>query len=219
MGFKLIGISFLLFAITSCADKKEEWLQRYAQTKCAYQTEEDKIKTDSTEQIPSLIAEREKLKEQLSTITAPFERKINELNEGIKEAQSEYMKAYRIAEGKQSAKYGHRNTPAYEKEINNLDLVKRTKISILQNKIAEVKSEMESNNDYKSIAEKIKIQNEKIKVTQETITMNHMVVIDSLQELLNVENSNFKRMKSELEPTEQKILELKRDSIRVNPCK
>lgn len=219
MRFKLVGIYILLFTITSCADKKEEWLQRYAQTKCAYQTEEDKIKADSTEQIPSLIAEREKLKEQLSTVTAPFKKKMNELNEGIKEAQSEYMKAYRIAEGKQSERYGHRNTPAYEKEITNLDLVKRTKISTLQNKIADAKSEIESNNDYKSITEKIKIQDEKIKTTQESIIISHKAVIDSLQELLNVENSNFKRMSSELEPKEQKALELKRDSIRTNPCK
>lgn len=219
MRLKLIGIYILLFALVSCADKKEEWLRCYAQTKCIYQTEEAKIKADSIEQIPSLISEKEKLQEQLSSVTAPFEKRISELNEGIKGAQSEYMKAYRIAEGKQSAKFGHRNTPAYEKEINELENIKRTKISSLQHKIAEVKSEMENNNEYRSITEKIKAQDNKIKTTQEAIITSHKAVIDSLQELLNVENSNFKRMISELEPSEQKVLESKRDSIRVNPCK
>lgn len=219
MKFQLVGTACLLLALISCADKKEEWLKNYAQTKCAYQNEEDKIKTDSIEQVSSLIAERAKLQEQVSIITAPFEKKIVGLNEGIKEAQREYMKSYRKAEEAQNAKFGHQNTPAYEKELNHLENIKATKIESLQKKIAEVKSEMENNSDYKSIAEKIKIQDEKIKVTQEKITKNHRVVIDSLQELLNVQNNNFKHLKSELEPTKQKILELKRDSIRVNPCK
>ncbi len=219
MRFQLIGICLLLFGITSCADKKDEWLERYAQTKCAYENEEGKIKADSIAQIPSLLNEREKLNEQLFVISAPFEKKINELNEGMKEAHREYMKSYRIAEGKQSVKYGHRNTPAYEKEINNLDIIKRTKISKLQYKITEIKSEMEHNGDYKTIAEKNRLNEEKIKLTQEMIIAKHKPTIDSLQELLNVENSNFKRMNSELEPSEQKVLELKRDSIRTNPCK
>ena len=119
----IIFTCIILFV--SCTDKKEEWLQRYAQTKCAYQNEEDKISADSNAKIPSLIAEKEKLQEQLNFITSPFDKKIKELNEGIKDAQKDYMKAYRIAEGKQSVKYGHRNTLAYEKEIYNLDLIKR----------------------------------------------------------------------------------------------
>mgnify|MGYP000932998978 FL=1 len=78
---------------------------------------------------------------------------------------------------------------------------------------------MEHNGDYKTIAEKNRLNEEKIKLTQEMIIAKHKPTIDSLQELLNVENSNFKRMNSELEPSEQKVLELKRDSIRTNPCK
>lgn len=218
MKFQLIEIFFLLFSLTSCVDKKEEWLQRYAQTKCAYQKEEERIKADSLKQIPSLIAEKKKLQDHLSSITAPFEKKVLELNEEIKETQREYMKAYRIAEGEQSVKFGHASTPEYDKKINRLENIKATKITSLQNKIAEIKLEMESKIDYKSISEKIQIQDLKIKATQEAIGTNHKLAIDSLQELLNVENSNFKRMKSELNRSEQKILELKRDSVRTNPC-
>jgi hypothetical protein len=112
MKFQLIGICLLLFALTSCADKKAQWLEQYAQTKCAYQTEVEKVKVDLIAQIPSLLAEKEKLLEQLLFISAPFEKKTKELNEGIKEAQREYMKAYRIAEQAQNAKFGHRDTPA-----------------------------------------------------------------------------------------------------------
>ena len=218
MKFQLIGICLLLFAFTSCADKKAQWLEQYAQTKCAYQTEVEKVKVDSIAQIPSLLAEKEKLLEQLLFISAPFEKKTKELNEGIKEAQREYMKAYRIAEQAQNAKFGHRDTPAYVKEISNLENKKAKKIESLQNKIAEVKSELENKNDYKSVIEKIKLQDEKIKAIQDGIIVKHKTVIDSLQELLNVQNSNFKRLKSELEPNEQTILESKRDSIRINPC-
>lgn len=208
----------IIFCV-SCTDKKEEWLKRYAQTKCAYKNEKDKVNADSIAKISSLIAEKEKLQEQLNLITSSFDKKIKELNEGINAAQKDYMKAYRIAEGKQSAKYGHRNTPAYEKEINNLDLIKRTKISSLEHKIAEVKSEMESKDEYKSITGKIKLQDDKIRTTKELITTTHKSVMDSLQELLDLENSNFKRLKSEFEPAEQNKFELKRDSIRANPCK
>lgn len=219
MKFQFIKVFFLLFALTSCSDKKEKWLEQYAQTKCAYQTETEKIKADSIQQIPSLLTEKEKLQEKLSLITAPFEKKTKELNDGIKEVQREYMKSYRVAEEAQNAKFGHRNTPAYEKKINQLESITSTKIALLQNKITGIKSEMENNRDYQSITEKIKSQDEKLKEIQETIIAKHKTVIDSLQELLNVENGNFKRLKSELEPNEQTILESKRDSIRTNPCK
>lgn len=219
MKFHLVGIYFLICALTSCADKKTQWLEQYAQTKCAYQTEAEKIKADSVLQIPSLLTEKEKLQEQSLVISAPFEKKIEELNEEIKEAQREYMKAYRIAEQAQNAKFGHRDTPAYAKEIGNLENIKAKKIESLQNKIAKVKSELENKSDYKSVTDKIKLQDEKLKAIQEAIIVKHKAVIDSLQDLLNVQNSNFKRMKSELEPNEQTILESKRDSIRTNPCK
>jgi hypothetical protein len=212
-------LSAILLMLASCADKKNEWLKQYAQTKCAYQTEQDIIKADSIEQVSSLVADRLKLQEQLSIIAAPFEKKIVELNEEVKKVKREYMKSYRMAEEAQNAKFGHQNTPAYEKEINRLDNIKQTKTFTLERKISEVKSELENSKDYISITKKIRSQDEKIITTKESIITNHKVVIDSLQELLNVENSNFARIKSELDPKEQKTLELKRDSIRVNPCK
>jgi hypothetical protein len=55
------------------------------------------------------------------------------------------------------------------KEISNLENKKAKKIESLQNKIAEVKSELENKNDYKSVIEKIKLQDEKIKAIQDGI--------------------------------------------------
>jgi hypothetical protein len=152
-------------------------------------------------------------------ITSSFEEKIAKLNEAIKEAQHEYMKAYRIAEERQNEKFGHKSTPAYEKEINKLDLIKQNKISNLQNKIDQIKSEMQKNDDYQLITNNIKVQEDKIKMSENNIVVSHKSVLDSRQELLNVENDNFKRLKTQLTSSEQKTLELKRDSIRVNPCK
>ena len=216
MRLSLFILSLTIFA--SCADKKEEWLKSYAQTKCAYSRETENIKADSVKTIAPLINEKTQLQDQLQKITAPFEERIKGFNEGLKEAQRDYMKEYRKAEEAQSERYGHRNTPAYEKKLSSLENIKATKISALQNKIAKVKEEMEANSDFKNLNEKIKLLEDKINSSLTVISEKHKPTIDSLQELLNTENSNFKRMQSEMETVEKKQFELKRDSIRVNPC-
>lgn len=209
----------LLLTWTSCSDKKEEWLKNYSETKCAYQTVQSKIKADSIEQIPPLLSEREKLNEELIAIKVPFEKKIDGLNENISEEQKEYMKSYRKAEGEQSARFGHTSSPAYERIISELENKRDTKIALLQKQITCIKSEMESNEKYKAITEKIRLQDEKIKASQEGIIVKHKMVVDSLQEYLNLLNANYKNLKADQAPSEQKIFEQKRDSIRANPCK
>jgi chromosome segregation ATPase len=205
--------------LISCADKKQEWFKNYAQTKCAYQTEQEKIKADSIKQISGLIADIEKTKKELAVFCSSYENKLAALNEQTKDVQKEYMRAYRKAEEIQSAKFGHRNTPAYEKELNKLENTKTDKMTTVQNKITQLKAEMESKSEYKKLTKQLKQAEEQIKITLETIIANHKVTVDSLQEELDVENSNFKRMKSEMKNNEQKIFELKRDSIRTHPCK
>lgn len=212
----LIIVCFM--TLISCADKKQEWLKNYAQTKCAYQMEQEKIKADSVKQTSNLIAEMEKTKKELAKFCLPFENKLIALNGQIKDVQKEYMKSYRKAEEAQSSKFGHRNTPAYEKELNKLENIKADKMSSVKNKIAQLKTDMEAKSEYKKLTGQLSQIEEQIKNTQEVIITKHKTTVDSLQELLNVQNSNFKRMKSEMQTNEQIEFELKRDSIRINPC-
>jgi hypothetical protein len=60
MSNRIIVFSCIIF-ICSCSDNTEEWLKQYAQTKCAYQKEKDKIKADSILRIPSMLAEKQKM--------------------------------------------------------------------------------------------------------------------------------------------------------------
>ncbi|HSH67380.1 MAG TPA: hypothetical protein VLB84_16670, partial [Bacteroidia bacterium] len=155
---------------------------------------------------------------KLTQIKKPFENQISKLNDDITNVHNEYMKVYRKAEGEQSEKYGHVSTPAYEKKINKLEIMKQEKASVLEKKIADVKAQMESQADFIFLTKQIKSVENKIKNAQQSIVNSHKPSVDSLQELLNTENSNYKDLKKELNQPEQNELELKRDSIRANPC-
>jgi hypothetical protein len=218
MNKKFFAISFIAMFF-SCTDKKINWLTHYSSTKCAYQTEMEKFKSDSAIQITPLLKECEELQKKLVVTRKPFETKIAEIEDKKTLVQKEYMKAYRKEEEKQSTKYGHVSTPAYEKKINQLEKIKNVKNETLQQKITLIRNDMESQSDFISLTQQISTLNKKINNVQEGIAIKHKKIIDSLQQMLNVENANYNVLKKELNSDEQKNIELSRDSVRANPCK
>jgi hypothetical protein len=195
--------------MTSCENKTENWLNDYAKTKCAYQQEQQMIQDDSVKLITPLTLKKENLLQELTLLSAPFHDRIELNNQKIEEELGVFGDEYRKKTDKHSAKYGHVSTPEYEKAIENLQIKRDTKISLLKENIKIINNEL--NNDSE-------IQNKSLQIELLKSSVKHQPIIDSLQQELNILNINFKNILNELTQEEKENFEMSRDSIRNNPC-
>lgn len=212
----LVGFAIIFF---SCHDKKAQWLEYYAQSKCAYITEKNKIHYDSLEQIAPLVQQHKQIESKLTEAALPHTSKLSQLNNMLRQASGDYMKAYRKLQDDQNAKHGHISTPDYERKLNALERNRTSGLNAIQRQIALVNEAMQKDTSIIRLSEKLKTQEAIITTTFEAIIAKHKYIIDSLQQNIDVANTNYKYLKRELTTDEQTALEQKRDSIRLNPCK
>lgn len=214
--------AFLIVALTvvlnSCGNKTENWLNDYAKTKCAYQQEEQMMQDDSVSQITPFVLEKENLLQELNLLSVPFQNRIELMNQEIAEALIKFGEEYRKKTDKHSAQYGHISTPEYEKAIENLQIKRDTKISLLKEDIKQINEELSSDSEILNKSQQVELLGSKIDSLWHSISSNHQPTIDSLQQVLNKLNGNYKNIMNELSQEEKKSFEMSRDSIRSNPC-
>ncbi len=213
--FLVVALSVML---NSCRNKTENWLNDYAKTKCAYQQEEQMMQDDSVSQIASLVLEKQNLLQELNLLSAPFQNKIELMNQEIAKALTKFGEEYRKKTDKHSAQYGHISTPEYEKAIENLQIKRDTKISLLKENINQINEELSNDSEIKNKSQEIELLESKIDSSWNSIIDKHRPIIDSLQQELNTLNRNYKNILNELSQEEKKSFEMSRDSIRSNPC-
>ena len=204
--------------MTSCGNKTENWLNDYAKTKCAYQQEQQMIQDDSVKLITPLTLKKENLLQELTLLSAPFHDRIELNNQKIEEELGVFGDEYRKKTDKHSAKYGHVSTPEYEKAIENLQIKRDTKISLLKENINQINEELSNDSEIKNKSQEIELLESKIDSSWNSIIDKHRPIIDSLQQELNTLNRNYKNILNELSQEEKKSFEMSRDSIRSNPC-
>ena len=204
--------------MTSCENKTENWLNDYAKTKCAYQQEQQMIQDDSVKLITPLTLKKENLLQELTLLSAPFHDRIELNNQKIEEELGVFGDEYRKKTDKHSAKYGHVSTPEYEKAIENLQIKRDTKISLLKENINQINEELSNDSEIKNKSQEIELLESKIDSSWNSIIDKHRPIIDSLQQELNTLNRNYKNILNELSQEEKKSFEMSRDSIRSNPC-
>lgn len=202
----------------SCNKKQSVWISEYAKTKCKYQTEKEKLKTDSVKLIAPLNVEKENLQKELRNIAEPFQDKIDHLKEKINEAEIEYLSSYRKLTDEQNLKHGHVSTSDYEKAVVKIQTIKEDKIRNYQIQISSLVAEMQNNNQYKTIDKKFKSIKTNISNHWRSIEQKYKAVLDSLQEQLNNQNSDFKQIVSELSTDERHSFEQKRNIVKNDPC-
>ena len=213
--FLVVALSVML---NSCRNKTENWLNDYAKTKCAYQQEEQMMQDDSVSQIASLVLEKQNLLQELNLLSAPFQNKIELMNQEIAKALTKFGEEYRKKTDKHSAQYGHISTPEYERAIENSQIKRDTKISLLKKKKKKINDELSSNSEIQSKSQEIELFESKIDSSWNSIIGKHQPIIDSLQQELNTLNRNYKNILNELSQGEKKSFEMSRDSTRNNPC-
>ncbi len=213
--FLVVALSVML---NSCGNKTENWLNDYAKTKCAYHQEEQMMQDDSISQIAPLVLEKENLLQELNLLSAPFQNRIELLNQEIAEALIKFGEEYRKKTDKHSAQYGHISTPEYEKAIENFTIKRDTKISLLKENINQINEELSNDSEIKNKSQEIELLESKIDSSWNSIIDKHRPIIDSLQQELNTLNRNYKNILNELSQEEKKSFEMRRDSIRSNPC-
>jgi DnaJ-domain-containing protein 1 len=142
-----LSIVVVLFII-GCVDRKEEWIEHYAMAKCSWQKEENALASDSVKFISPLVMEMEKLQSEKGKIAAPFNGKIKDLENQIKDEQKKYKKEYRKLTDAHNEKYGHVSTPEYEKALIKIQNNSNNRIASIQKKIKTINDEMQSNGEY-----------------------------------------------------------------------
>ena len=175
-------------------------------------------KDDSVRQIAPFVLEKENLLKELNLLSAPFQNRIELLNQEIAEALIKFGEEYRKKTDKHSAQYGHISTPEYEKAIENLQIKRDTKISLLKENINQINEELSNDSEIKNKSQEIELLESKIDSSWNSIIDKHRPIIDSLQQELNTLNRNYKNILNELSQEEKKSFEMSRDSIRSNPC-
>jgi hypothetical protein len=206
------------FFFTRCADKKEHWVGSYAEVKCAYQREKDAMAADSARVIVPLVKEREDLLKKINEAAAPFNAEIDRLKAEIAVQQNNYKKEYRIVTDKHNDKYGHVSTPQYKNAISRLQLTRDERVAAIQEKIKAVQSRREADKNYRELTGSLELLDEKIKAGNDQLKRNHVAAFDSLQNVLNSLNHEYKTIVTALSAAEKQTLEARRDSIRENPC-
>ena len=204
--------------MTSCENKTENWLNDYAKTKCAYQQEQQMIQDDSVKLITPLTLKKENLLQELTLLSAPFHDRIELNNQKIEEELGVFGDEYRKKTDKHSAKYGHVSTPEYEKAIENLQIKRDTKISLLKENIKIINNELNNDSEIQNKSLQIELLKSKIDSSWNKNSDKHQPIIDSLQQELNILNINFKNILNELTQEEKENFEMSRDSISNNPC-
>lgn len=209
---------FLLVFLCACSNNCEDWLKRYAATKCEYLTEQDKEKQDSINQLALLIQSREILVSDYTKATSVFTEKITTLQKSINKIEEEYMASYRKISSEQNLKYGHQSTPEYDKAVATLDANKASQLKKVYEEIKSV--ELKRDSEPGIILLKVKMSHLDDQINNETQLLHdkHKTTFDSLQSVLNNENKSYKYILGKLNKTEQLQFEQMRDSIRKNPC-
>lgn len=213
----LILISLFLFII-GCVDRKEQWIEHYAQAKCAWQKEENALTSDSLKLIAPLAMEMKELLREKEEIANLYENKIDVLKNQIKDEEKQYKKEYRKLTDTHNEKYGHVSTSEYEKSLMRIQQNRDNRIALIQKKIKEISDELLTYDKYQNLLQRIALIESKIKEQDSVIQNSHKPVFDSLQNELDNLNSNYKRIMSDLTNEEKMVLESTRDSIRKNPC-
>lgn len=214
---------FIFLFIAGCnyqgVDKKKEWIEQYAQTKCEWKQQEDALVSDSIRIISPMVNEREQLFKELEILSAPFNERIKVLQNEINDEQEFYSKEYRRLTDNHYEKYGHVSTPEYEKSLERIKQNRSDRVSILNEKINTIKDEMKKDSNYQKVMDKINLIENQIKEQDNILESKRQPTFDSLQAVLNEQNRKFKMMLNDMETEEKQSFEEKRDSIRKNPCR
>jgi hypothetical protein len=214
----ILYVVSLIVYFSSCQDQKQQWLNKYAEIKCAYVTDTTNRENDKSLITKAYGIEKEAAQKNLSKVNAVYKAEIKLLEEKIIKENSEYHKKYRTESDKQSDLYGHFSTPAYEKKMYALKVSLAKSIEAYKDQIEQIKMQRDADSKYKQCLVEIQKIANVILEKEKIIDTRYKTSIDSLQKLLNEQNSKFNDIAANLSGIELQDFTLKRDNLKENPC-
>lgn len=214
----ILYVVFIITYFSSCKDEKQQWLNKYAEIKCAYITDTVSRANDKKAVAKAFIIEKEAAEKSLLKANSGYRTEIKLLEEKIKTENSEYLKKYRAESDRQSDMYGHFSTPAYEKKIYSLKVNSAKNVDAFNQQIEQIKLRRDADNDYKRCLGDLQKITKAVSEKDRLIDSQYENSIDSLQKLLNQQNAKFTEIAANLTGSELKDFTLRRDNLKENPC-
>lgn len=215
--FFLIIIIFVL--TTSCKDNREPWLKEYQNTKCSWAKKEAEFKADSIRSIKKWNVDLISIKKEIDEISKPIQSEIALLNHNINKINIKYLNESRKISETHEQIYGHNSTPEFEKKLKQNDKNNSREVLTLENKITVLQSKLKDNKTYQELISKSNQIKGQIAKTTNTVKENYTVTFDSLKHKLDNQNSDFRMILQDLNDTEKQSFKIRREKIRVTPCK
>jgi hypothetical protein len=208
-----------LFFTYSCGNKKEEWLKEYAITKCTYVTKVNQRDGLIANATATLLSEKEQTLSEFKAYAEKYQVHFDVLNQQIQWAKDDYVKKYKEESDKQNSIHPHPSKQQYEKTIKALQEKRDQEISDDRDEINKFQTLQANDATYIQYTIKLADIDKTIGETEEKIKIDFKSSIDSLQNLMNKQDENFKTIVSSLHGEELKKFTTQRDSLVNNPCK
>jgi hypothetical protein len=215
---KTVLIGFIIFLISSCQDHREIWLQDYKSTKCSWDKTQVNLKKDSIINSAKHIVKLAQIQTEIQKIVKPINSEIELLNHKIGQINIKYLNESRYISEEQE-RVSHNSNPEYEKRLDENERNNNREVLSLENKKTLLQLKL---NDNKILQELFVKQNQiqqQIASTTRILKRKYKADFDSLKSKLDNQNSNFRMILEDLDPTEKESFKSQRDKINLNPCK
>lgn len=215
---KSTSIFLIFFTLVSCKYKENSWLNNYKEIKCKYSRIENLRSRDSINKIGNLGKALSKIEIEISKIDKPIIDEIAKLENSISKIIIKYLEANNKITEIHTNKYGHNSTPEFELNLAKNEREGNSKTKVLENKIDFLNQKLAQNNKYRSLKAKQNQIKSEITEAYFSIKQKYSRQLENLQYDLNYLNNQFIEISSNLNAQEIKIITIKRDSIKQNPC-
>lgn len=112
---------FVFLLVCSCTENRNNWLQKYQNTKCTWFQVNEKFRIDSIQSVSKLSVEYNAVKNEVDKISIPIQTEIALLNDKISDVNIKYLsKSRKISEAHKQI-YGHISTLNFEKKLKQND--------------------------------------------------------------------------------------------------
>jgi hypothetical protein len=209
----------LPFIAVSCQPGAEEWHKTYAKLKCTYENVTEERDRSEKHRVEVLKRRQDSIQNLIDVKFQIQKAKLQSLQAEINEVDKTYMTEYRKAQDEQSEKHGHVSTPAYERQLQRLEIQRAVRNESFARKFKKAEKELQANSDYNALKKEIGDIEAALKNVKEEVKDIFKPRLDSLQEKVNNHRVYGKELKRSLNEKEAKTFAAKIDSININPCK
>lgn len=210
--------ALIILCFAACKNKSADWISNYQHVKCEYAKTQMLFDADTLNTTKELYANVNTVQIQINKIETPYLKRIGVVEEKAKLVKENYFTEYRRISAEQNKIYGHQSTPGYDKKIEDLDQKQKKELDILFKQRESINKELYENINYIDLVSKLNQLLTEIESAKAIVKEKYQPTFDSLQNLLNGLNKQFKTIILNMEKEDEQKFTSQRDDIRKSPC-